>query len=253
MNHDSRSLAHSCNGASSLFSWSSLHRSSPPSISLLMSSCIGATHARVKSLLKPKGWCPTWKVISIYFLNCLWMLFSVAILDLSCTLSRVPLATLCVVSPTSSFFKRSLCFRVPARNHRLRNDNGYKKGFCFSVSVRMRSQVSYVALIHVEQSLVELLLLQLSPLRYNKNGCHCAQPPFFLFSCWGNMGLITGVIAFFYHLPQIYKWLFKPYYILSILMSSAFLILRKCPGLCENLYTEREDGNPCDFDWVSIG
>lgn len=67
------------------------------------------------------------------------------------------------------------------------------------------------------------------------------------------MGLITGVIAFFYHLPQIYKWLFKPYYILSILMSSAFLILRKCPGLCENLNTEREDGNPCDFDWVSVG
>uniref|UniRef100_A0A4W5LA18 Uncharacterized protein n=1 Tax=Hucho hucho TaxID=62062 RepID=A0A4W5LA18_9TELE len=66
------------------------------------------------------------------------------------------------------------------------------------------------------------------------------------------MGLITGVIAFFYHLPQIYKWLFKPYYILSILMSTAFLILRKCPGLCENLNTEREDGNPCDFDWREV-
>uniref|UniRef100_A0AAZ3RY80 Thioredoxin domain-containing protein n=1 Tax=Oncorhynchus tshawytscha TaxID=74940 RepID=A0AAZ3RY80_ONCTS len=62
------------------------------------------------------------------------------------------------------------------------------------------------------------------------------------------MGLITEVIAFFYHLPQIYKWLFKPYYILSTLMSTAFLILRKCPGLCENLNTEREDRNPCDFD-----
>lgn len=35
-------------------------------------------------------------------------------------------------------------------------------------------------------------------------------------------------------------------------MSTAFLILRKCPGLCENLNTEREDRNPCDFDWVSI-
>jgi hypothetical protein len=66
------------------------------------------------------------------------------------------------------------------------------------------------------------------------------------------MGLITEVIAFFYHLPQIYKWLFKPYYILSTLMSTAFLILRECPGLCENLNTEREDRNPCDFDLVSI-
>uniref|UniRef100_A0A3P8ZB09 Thioredoxin domain-containing protein n=1 Tax=Esox lucius TaxID=8010 RepID=A0A3P8ZB09_ESOLU len=66
------------------------------------------------------------------------------------------------------------------------------------------------------------------------------------------MGLITGVIAFFYHLPQIYKWIFKPYYIISILMSTAFLIIRKCPGLCENLNTEREDGNPCDFDWREV-
>uniref|UniRef100_A0A8C7THP1 Thioredoxin-related transmembrane protein 2a n=1 Tax=Oncorhynchus mykiss TaxID=8022 RepID=A0A8C7THP1_ONCMY len=39
-----------------------------------------------------------------------------------------------------------------------------------------------------------------------------------------------------------------PYYILSTLMSTAFLILRKCPGLCENLNTEREDRNRCDFD-----
>uniref|UniRef100_A0A8K9Y363 Thioredoxin-related transmembrane protein 2a n=1 Tax=Oncorhynchus mykiss TaxID=8022 RepID=A0A8K9Y363_ONCMY len=45
---------------------------------------------------------------------------------------------------------------------------------------------------------------------------------------------------------------FKPYYILSTLMSTAFLILRKCPGLCENLNTEREDRNRCDFDLVSI-
>ena len=84
--------------------------------------------------------------------------------------------------------------------------------------------------------------------------CHFPQTPFFLFSMlhaartWG----WSPVIAFFYHLPQIYKWLFKPYYILSTLMSTAFLILRKCPGLCENLNTEREDRNRCDFDLVSI-
>uniref|UniRef100_A0A3P8VG42 Thioredoxin-related transmembrane protein 2a n=1 Tax=Cynoglossus semilaevis TaxID=244447 RepID=A0A3P8VG42_CYNSE len=48
------------------------------------------------------------------------------------------------------------------------------------------------------------------------------------------MGLITGVCAFLYHLPQIYKWLLKPYYIISFLM------------------TVREDGNSCDFDWREL-
>ncbi|PWA22303.1 hypothetical protein CCH79_00012623 [Gambusia affinis] len=66
------------------------------------------------------------------------------------------------------------------------------------------------------------------------------------------MGLITGVLAFLYHLPQIYKWLLKPYYIVSFLLTVAFLVVRKAPGLCEHLATDREDGNSCDFDWVSI-
>ncbi|KAK5605852.1 Thioredoxin- transmembrane protein 2-B [Crenichthys baileyi] len=66
------------------------------------------------------------------------------------------------------------------------------------------------------------------------------------------MGLITGVFAFLYHLPQIYKWLLKPYYIISLLMTVAFLVFRKTPGLCEHLATDREDGNSCDFDWREV-
>uniref|UniRef100_A0A3Q4AIL6 Thioredoxin domain-containing protein n=1 Tax=Mola mola TaxID=94237 RepID=A0A3Q4AIL6_MOLML len=63
------------------------------------------------------------------------------------------------------------------------------------------------------------------------------------------MGLITGLGTFLYHLPQIYKWLLKPYYITSLVMTVAFLVVRKAPGLCEHLATDREDGNSCDFDW----
>lgn len=33
-------------------------------------------------------------------------------------------------------------------------------------------------------------------------------------------------------------------------MTVAFLVVRKAPGLCEHLATDREDGNSCDFDWV---
>lgn len=67
-----------------------------------------------------------------------------------------------------------------------------------------------------------------------------------------NMGLITGLFTFLYHLPQIYKWLLKPYYITSLLLTIAFLVVRKTPGLCEHLASDREDGNSCDFDWVSM-
>nr|XP_020447356.1 thioredoxin-related transmembrane protein 2 isoform X3 [Monopterus albus] len=66
------------------------------------------------------------------------------------------------------------------------------------------------------------------------------------------MGLITGVCAFLYHLPQIYKWLLKPYYVTSFFMTVAFLLVRKTPGLCEHLATQREDGNSCDFDWREL-
>ncbi|XP_076878537.1 thioredoxin-related transmembrane protein 2-A [Brachyhypopomus gauderio] len=66
------------------------------------------------------------------------------------------------------------------------------------------------------------------------------------------MGLITGLFTFFYHLPQIYKWLLRPYYTISFLLSVAFLAVRKCPGLCEQLPSQREDGNSCDFDWREV-
>ena len=66
------------------------------------------------------------------------------------------------------------------------------------------------------------------------------------------MALLTPLLAFLYHLPQVYKWLLKPYYVASLFMSIGFLMIRKTPGICEHLSTQREDGNPCDFDWVSI-
>ncbi|XP_062381301.1 thioredoxin-related transmembrane protein 2-A [Sardina pilchardus] len=66
------------------------------------------------------------------------------------------------------------------------------------------------------------------------------------------MGLITGAFAFFYHLPRIYTWLLKPYYIVSFVISVAFLLIRKCPGICENLPSQREDGDSCNFDWREV-
>ncbi|KAL1023586.1 hypothetical protein UPYG_G00043200 [Umbra pygmaea] len=66
------------------------------------------------------------------------------------------------------------------------------------------------------------------------------------------MALLTPLLAFLYHLPQVYKWLLKPYYVASLFMSIAFLMIRKTPGICEHLSTQREDGNPCDFDWREV-
>uniref|UniRef100_A0A3B1ISU0 Thioredoxin-related transmembrane protein 2b n=1 Tax=Astyanax mexicanus TaxID=7994 RepID=A0A3B1ISU0_ASTMX len=66
------------------------------------------------------------------------------------------------------------------------------------------------------------------------------------------MALLTPLFAFLYHLPQVYKWLLKPYYVASLFMSIAFLLVRKTPGICEHLSTQREDGNPCDFDWREV-
>ncbi|KTG11085.1 hypothetical protein cypCar_00009712 [Cyprinus carpio] len=66
------------------------------------------------------------------------------------------------------------------------------------------------------------------------------------------MALLTPLFAFLYHLPQVYKWLLKPYYISSLFMSVAFLLVRKTPGICEHLSTQREDGNSCDFDWREV-
>ncbi|XP_034463368.1 thioredoxin-related transmembrane protein 2-B [Hippoglossus hippoglossus] len=66
------------------------------------------------------------------------------------------------------------------------------------------------------------------------------------------MALLTPLFAFLYHLPLVYKWLLKPYYVASLFMSVAFLAVRKTPGVCDNLDTQREDGNPCDFDWREV-
>uniref|UniRef100_A0A3Q1GSL2 Thioredoxin-related transmembrane protein 2b n=1 Tax=Acanthochromis polyacanthus TaxID=80966 RepID=A0A3Q1GSL2_9TELE len=66
------------------------------------------------------------------------------------------------------------------------------------------------------------------------------------------MALLTPLFAFLYHLPQVYKWLLKPYYVASLFMSIAFLAVRKTPGVCDHLSTQREDGNSCDFDWREV-
>ncbi|KAL4640622.1 thioredoxin-related transmembrane protein 2-B [Arapaima gigas] len=66
------------------------------------------------------------------------------------------------------------------------------------------------------------------------------------------MALLTPLLAFLYHLPQVYKWLLKPYYIASLFMSVVFLLVRKTPGICELLPSQREDGNSCDFDWREV-
>ncbi|KAF0037973.1 hypothetical protein F2P81_010847 [Scophthalmus maximus] len=66
------------------------------------------------------------------------------------------------------------------------------------------------------------------------------------------MALLTPLFAFLYHLPQVYKWLLKPYYVASLFMSVAFLAVRKTPGVCDHLDTQREDGNSCDFDWREV-
>ncbi|XP_062856983.1 thioredoxin-related transmembrane protein 2-A [Trichomycterus rosablanca] len=66
------------------------------------------------------------------------------------------------------------------------------------------------------------------------------------------MGLITGLLVFLYHLPRVYTWLLRPYYLLSFLLSIAFLAVRKCPGVCEHLPSQREDGDSCSFDWREV-
>ncbi|TSK22560.1 Thioredoxin-related transmembrane protein 2-B [Bagarius yarrelli] len=78
----------------------------------------------------------------------------------------------------------------------------------------------------------------------------CRSPP--SLRAGKKMALLTPLFAFLYHLPQVYKWLLKPYYVASLFMSLAFLMIRKTPGICEHLSTQREDGNPCDFDWREV-
>ncbi|KAI2560006.1 hypothetical protein G5576_005654 [Homo sapiens] len=65
------------------------------------------------------------------------------------------------------------------------------------------------------------------------------------------MAVLAPLIALVYSVPRLSRWLAQPYYLLSALLSAAFLLVRKLPPLCHGLPTQREDGNPCDFDWLS--
>ncbi|XDA84649.1 hypothetical protein R6Z07F_014458 [Ovis aries] len=66
------------------------------------------------------------------------------------------------------------------------------------------------------------------------------------------MAVLAPLIALVYSVPRLSRWLARPYYFLSALLSAAFLLVRKLPPVCESLPTQREDGNPCDFDWREV-
>ncbi|XP_012884671.1 PREDICTED: thioredoxin-related transmembrane protein 2 isoform X1 [Dipodomys ordii] len=66
------------------------------------------------------------------------------------------------------------------------------------------------------------------------------------------MAVLAPLIALIYSVPRLSRWLARPYCLLSALLSAAFLLVRKLPPLCNGLPTQREDGNPCDFDWREV-
>uniref|UniRef100_A0A4X2KEL0 Thioredoxin-related transmembrane protein 2 n=1 Tax=Vombatus ursinus TaxID=29139 RepID=A0A4X2KEL0_VOMUR len=66
------------------------------------------------------------------------------------------------------------------------------------------------------------------------------------------MAVLAPLLALLYSVPRLSRWLAKPYYLLSALLSVAFLLVRKLPPVCLGLPTQREDGNPCDFDWREV-
>lgn len=66
------------------------------------------------------------------------------------------------------------------------------------------------------------------------------------------MAVLAPLLALIYSVPGICRWLAQPYYPLSLLLSAAFLLVRKVPPLCHGLPSQREDGNPCDFDWREV-
>ncbi|XP_061059359.1 thioredoxin-related transmembrane protein 2 isoform X2 [Eubalaena glacialis] len=66
------------------------------------------------------------------------------------------------------------------------------------------------------------------------------------------MAVLAPLIALVYSVPRLSRWLARPYYLLSALLSAAFLLVRKLPPVCHSLPTQREDGNPCDFDWREV-
>ncbi|XP_063253880.1 thioredoxin-related transmembrane protein 2 isoform X1 [Prinia subflava] len=66
------------------------------------------------------------------------------------------------------------------------------------------------------------------------------------------MAVVAPLLALLWGLPGLCRWLARPYYPLSALLAAAFLIVRKVPPLCRGLPSQREDGNPCDFDWREV-
>ncbi|XP_051022398.1 thioredoxin-related transmembrane protein 2 isoform X2 [Acomys russatus] len=66
------------------------------------------------------------------------------------------------------------------------------------------------------------------------------------------MAVLAPLIALVYSVPRLSRWLARPYCLLSALLSVAFLLVRKLPPICSGLPTQREDGNPCDFDWREV-
>uniref|UniRef100_A0A2K6SWY8 Thioredoxin domain-containing protein n=1 Tax=Saimiri boliviensis boliviensis TaxID=39432 RepID=A0A2K6SWY8_SAIBB len=66
------------------------------------------------------------------------------------------------------------------------------------------------------------------------------------------MVVLAPLIALVYSVPQLSRWLAQPYYLLSALLSAAFLLMRKLPPLCNGLPTQRKDDNLCDFDWREV-
>uniref|UniRef100_I3N0S1 Thioredoxin-related transmembrane protein 2 n=1 Tax=Ictidomys tridecemlineatus TaxID=43179 RepID=I3N0S1_ICTTR len=66
------------------------------------------------------------------------------------------------------------------------------------------------------------------------------------------MAVLAPLFALLYSVPRLSRWLARPYCLLSALLSAAFLLVRKLPPLCHGLPTQREDGNPCDFDWREV-
>ncbi|KAM6359059.1 thioredoxin-related transmembrane protein 2 isoform 1-T1 [Alca torda] len=66
------------------------------------------------------------------------------------------------------------------------------------------------------------------------------------------MAVLAPLLALLYSVPGLCRWLARPYYPLSALLATAFLLVRKVPPLCHGLPSQREDGNPCDFDWREV-
>ncbi|XP_071618067.1 thioredoxin-related transmembrane protein 2 isoform X1 [Heliangelus exortis] len=66
------------------------------------------------------------------------------------------------------------------------------------------------------------------------------------------MAVLAPLLALLYSVPGLVRWLARPYYPLSALLATAFLLVRKVPPLCHGLPSQREDGNPCDFDWREV-